>query len=106
MKRILQSLCTIGCIATLASGCGFPLEESTAVDTRPMISFKAITSAENVQFAVDGVSYGSVENYLEGKAALRVLPGTHTITIIHPNGTSSSQKVFVSNGIRKTIVVQ
>ena len=106
MKKLFRTLCAASCVAIIATGCGFPLEEGSTVDTRPALTFKNPSNAEHLQFAIDGVSYGPVDNYLEGKAAIRVLPGTHTVTIIHPNGTTSTQKVFVSDGVRKTLIAQ
>ena len=33
-------------------------------------------------------------------------PGTHTITVKMPNGKQNVQRIFVNDGVSKTIVIQ
>lgn len=47
-----------------------------------------------------------MSDFMEGDAALRVLPGTHTITVKMPNGKQNVQRIFVNDGVSKTIVIQ
>lgn len=49
---------------------------------------------------------GIMSDFMEGDAALRVLPGTHTITVKMPNGKQNVQRIFVNDGVSKTIVIQ
>lgn len=103
--RFSGLLAALGAVAVLA-GCAYPTETARTIDNRPQIMFKTTHDSDRMVVYVDGIQNGVVSNYLDGKAALRVLPGTHTITIKMPDGSVNTQKVFVTDGVTKTIVVQ
>jgi uncharacterized lipoprotein YajG len=88
----------------LITGCS-ATSESQAVDNRPRISFQTKMDASLMNVWVDGIAYGKVSSYRANKAALQVLPGTHTVTVSLPNGQKVVQKVYVADGVTKIIRV-
>ena len=54
---------------------------------------------------VDGIRNGVVSDYEPGDSALRVLPGTHTISVQMPDGSMFTQRVYVGDGVTKTVVL-
>ncbi len=104
-KTIALLLC--GSLAmTLLQGCAFPTETARVIDNRPVLTFKTDADASTIQLAVDGQPVGAASKYLDGKAGLRVLPGTHVITVTRPDGSQYTQRVYVSDGVTKTLIVQ
>ena len=93
--------------AILLAGCtAYPTEQASVVDDRPQISFKSTLDNTDLPVYVDGLKVGLVSDFMEGDAALRVLPGSHTITVKMPNGTQNVQRIFVNDGVSKTLVIQ
>lgn len=93
--------------AILLAGCtAMPTEQASVLDDRPQISFKSTLDNTDLPVYVDGLKVGIMSDFMEGDAALRVLPGTHTITVKMPNGKQNVQRIFVNDGVSKTIVIQ
>lgn len=94
--------------ALLVFGCSqIPTEKQSAVDMRPQISFKIVN--ENVRGArvlVDGLDMGSVDEYQENQAALKVLPGKHVVSIVQRDQLVYEESIYVGHGISRAIVVQ
>lgn len=106
MKKLMVAAVLMGSLAVGVTGCSWPTEQASVVDNRPTISFKTTTSADTLTVVVDGVVVGKVSQYQAPKAGLRVLPGTHLVTIQRADGTKSTQRVYVSDGVTKTLIVQ
>lgn len=94
--------------ALLVFGCSqIPTEKQSAVDMRPQISFKIVN--ENVRGSrvlVDGLDMGSVDEYQENQAALKVLPGKHVVSIVQRDQLVYEESIYVGHGISRAIVVQ
>lgn len=91
--------------SVLVSGCSLPTEQAKVVDTRPMISFKAQNgSLSGAQVYVDGIHVGAATDYPEGKEGLRVLSGTHVIELKRADGSRQTQRVYVGDGVYKTLM--
>ena len=96
---ILGTLSVTGCIQ-------MPTESSQAVDNRPTLMFKSSSrSVNDYQVMVDGLTVGTVGDYQDGEDALRVLSGSHIITITDEGNTILEQKIYLGDGTSKTIVV-
>lgn len=91
-------------LAAALSGCAMPTEEGGTIDNRPQISFRSTTGGPAAEVFVDGLAAGRTDAYLEGKAALRVLPGTHVVEIRRADGTVSKQTIYVADGVTKTLL--
>lgn len=106
----MQGLLKVAAVAIVAAGvlagCAMPTEEVRVIDNRPQISFRATSGASSDDAAVfvDGLAVGRADDYRDGQAALRVLPGAHIIEIRRADGSISTQKIFVNDGVAKTIL--
>ena len=110
MKRIVTAL-TLALVlvgSTLLSGCTqLPTEKQSVSDMRPQISFKA--QSESVQVArvlVDGIDMGSVGDFLDGVAAVRVLSGTHKLTVTSGSTVLLEERVYLGDGVSRSFIVK
>jgi hypothetical protein len=84
-----------------------PTEKQGVSDIRPQISFTAAN--EQVKAAtvlIDGLPMGSVGSYLEGTAALRIVPGTHVLRVVLGNQVLLEQKFYIGDGVNRSFPVQ
>lgn len=96
---ILLSLSVIGCVQ-------MPTEKQTAVDLRPRLTFAVNNPAldpARLQISVDGLAMGLVASYLAGQQELAVLPGTHLITVTQGNAVVLQERIYVGDGMTKTL---
>ena len=109
MKTPLSAgLMVVGLSGILSYGCTqMPTEKQGVSDLRPQLSFK-ITRDEMqaARVLVDGLDMGAVGDYLEGAAALRVLSGTHVIRIDLAGRIVVEDKVYVGDGVNRTILLK
>ena len=71
---------------------------------RPGLAFKT-SGALDAAIFIDGQNVGTVGQYLEGEALLRVLPGTHQVQVMRGSAMLVDQRVYVADGVNKTIRV-
>jgi len=103
LKRAVAALA----LATLAACVSYPTEKSGVADTRPHIAFRVADGADaNARVLVDGLDMGRAADFAEGKAALRVLPGTHQLTVRAGDRTLVSEKFYVADGVSRTFDVK
>lgn len=110
--RALKFALFIG-LASAASGCvQMPTESAGVVDMRPQISFKSLGSATGATVLVDGLEVGPLQAYLESSdkntsgTTLRVLPGTHQIRVIRGSDILLDERVYIGDGVTKTLLVK
>jgi hypothetical protein len=109
---IKKSLVVMISMATLSlpllSACTqMPTERQGVTDLRPQLSFRA--PDENMIVArvqVDGLDMGSVGDYLDGKAALRVLAGNHMIRIDLNGQILLEERLYVGDGVNRVLLVK
>ena len=83
-----------------------PTENRNISDMRPQISFKiANEGTKTASVLVDGLAMGSVGNYLDGAAALRIFPGTHVLTIVLGNQIILEEKFYAGDGVSRSFVL-
>ena len=105
-KHFVLAILGVTASVSLFSGCAsYPTESATTIDNRPQISFQTKHDGGDMTVFVDGIRNGVVSDFIPGESALRVIPGTHTIIIQKSDGSTFTQRVFVSDGVTKTIVV-
>lgn len=93
--------------ATLIACTQMPTENQRVPDIRPQISFKTGndgTRAASVM--VDGLAMGSVGDYLDGIASLRILPGTHLLTVVLGNQIILEEKFYSGDGANRTFLIK
>lgn len=98
---LLTSLWLAGCVRT-------PTQEVKMVDDRPRVSFDTSVLEQNVgayEVRVDGISFGSIEQYLQGKHTLPLLPGQHSIEVLLDNKPIFSKKVYLGENTSRVIKV-
>lgn len=84
-----------------------PTEKQNVSDIRPQISFKAEgDSAFTARVIVDGLDMGAVSEYIDGGAALRVLPGTHKLTVIAGPRVLLDEKIYLGDGVSRSFIVK
>jgi hypothetical protein len=110
MHNSLRSIVTagvlVGCL--FFGGCvQMPTEKQGISDMRPQISFKAAGErAQGSRILVDGLDMGMVSDFIEGKAAVRVLPGTHIVSVTSGGSVLLEEKVYLGDGVTRTFIVK
>lgn len=100
------STCVLAVSTLVMQGCTtYPTENANVVDDRPQINFKTTLKDKDLPVFVDGIKVGVMSDFMVNKAALRVLPGTHTVTVQKKDGKKNTQRVFVNDGITKTLII-
>ena len=109
MKQFKFAVC-VGAFALLSACVQMPTENAGIVDMRPQISFKSSLDVAGANVFVDGLPVGSVQVYLEttekGGTALRVLPGVHQVRVVRGEQILLDERVYLADGVSKTLLVQ
>ena len=97
-------------LALVAVGCTqFPTEKQGTVDLRPQISFKVSnpdSPSLDAHVYVNGLDGGLVRDYLEGRAALRVLNGTNRIKVARGDRVFFDANVFAGDRVSKSLILE
>ena len=100
---IALSSVVVGCVQ-------FPTESRQVVDQRPQLSFavdEANTEATSARVFVDGLDVGTVGNFVQGRASLRVLPGTHIVRVQSASGlVLLDQRIYIADGVSQALIVK
>lgn len=80
-----------------------PTAMTSVVDTSPTVNFSSNGDGSGLELIVDGISYGSLSQYLAPEQALKLVPGKHLIEIRSAQGTAFSQQVYLSESTHRTI---
>lgn len=110
MKRILTTLVIAGGLTgtLLAIGCvQMPTEKQGISDMRAQISFKVSDERlKDASILVDGLNMGAVSSYVEGVGALRILSGSHAVTVVLGNQVILDEKFYIGDGVSRTFIVK
>jgi hypothetical protein len=107
--RAILIAVTIGVLACVSGCVQFPTEKQQVVDQRPQLSFvvdDANTEAASARVFVDGLEVGTVGSFVQGRAALRVLPGTHVVRVQSANGVLLEQRIYLADGVSQSLIVK
>lgn len=94
----------------LATGCvQMPTEKQSVSDMRPQISFKA--NAADLRLAtarvvLDNTDVGAVQDYIDGVATLKVLPGTHQLRVIQGVQLIHEERFYAGDGVNKSFFLK
>ena len=95
--------------AVALGGCvQYPTEKAGVADLRPQVSFRVTSSDVQLRAArvlVNGLDVGVVGDYLEGQAALRVLPGKNTVQVVSGDHVILDQQVYLGDGVGRTLLI-
>ena len=95
-------------ISIFLGGCTqMPTEKQGISDMRPKISFKVEHArAQSSRVLVDGLDIGMVSDFIDSKAAVRVLPGVHVIKVILDDSVLLEEKVYLGDGVNRAFIVK
>lgn len=103
-KFILAAL--LGSLVFVSGCTQMPTEKRSVADIRPQISFRITNEAtKTASVMVDGLVVGSVGNFIDGVAAIRVLPGTHVLTVVLGNQIILEEKFYAGDGVSRSFVL-
>ena len=107
-RLLLASLLPLSLSLSLISGCTqMPTEKQSVSEMRPQITYRvANVDRHAARVLVDGLDMGTVSSYLEGAAALRVIPGTHQLKVVQGNQVLLDENFYAGEGVNRTFIVQ
>jgi hypothetical protein len=91
------------------SGCvQMPTESHSVVDQRPQIAFRFDVGNDELSQArvlVDDVEVGRAGDFIDGKASLRILPGTHTFKVVLGQRIVLSERAYLADGVVRPFII-
>lgn len=108
MKKVIEYLFGFFVSVIFFTGCvQWPTEKQSISDLRPGISFKAQnTDLLEGKVTLDGLDMGQAKDYQEGVAMMRILPGPHKLNVTLNGKTILDEKIFTSDGVNQTFLLQ
>lgn len=108
MKKIIRYFFGFFISTIFLAGCvQWPTEKQSISDLRPGISFKAQnTDLLDGKVVLDGLDMGQARDYQEGIALMRILPGPHRLNVTLNGKTILDEKIFTSDGVNQTFLLQ
>lgn len=95
-------------LVVLATSCvQMPTEKQQVADMRPTISFRlADPTLADARVFVDEIGVGSAGDFVEGQAALRVLPGSHVLRVVREDRILLNEKVYLGDGVSRAFILK
>lgn len=87
----------VGCVQ-------LPTENQSVVDLRPQISFRFDATdvrMNDSRVLIDGLDSGRLGDFLDGKGALKILPGTHTIQVVNGSSVLLNERAYLGDGVSR-----
>lgn len=110
MRKTLTALGVAGVLANalILEGCTqLPTEKQNVSDMRPQISFKAESEfAQSARVLVDSLDLGSVGDFLDGKAAVRLRSGMHKLNVTSGTTVLLDEKFYLGDGVNRSFIVK
>lgn len=85
-----------------------PTQSTEVVDDRPRVAFDAGAlpdRARRYEVVIDGINYGSMEQFLVNQNALRVIEGPHQIVVVKDGQVVFQQDVVLGANSTRVIKV-
>jgi len=109
MKNRISALALAATVLTALSGCTqMPTEKQSVVDQRPQITFRIAGDSQriaNARVFVDDLDMGQVQQYLDGQATLRILPGTHVIKVQSGGSVFLMERAYLGDGVIRPFII-
>ncbi len=108
--RQFFSASLLACVfASLTACVQYPTERQSVVDLRPQISFRFDAGDARLNEArvlVDGLDAGRLGDFIDGKGALRVLPGTHAVRVTSGPEVLLEERAYLGDGVARPFNVK
>ncbi len=105
----MMKLIAVLSLALVLSACTrWPTETTQVVDDRPRVAFETQNlsgRASAYQLVIDGIDYGSLDQYLAGKNALRIVSGPHRIEVQKNGETVFTENVVLGENTTRIVRV-
>jgi hypothetical protein len=106
MRQVILAA-VLGLLLHSLAGCvQMPTEKQGVADLRPQISFVADQQFSDAVVFVDNTQMGRVGDFIDGRAALRILPGTHQLRVVSGNTVLLDEKFYVGDGVSRSFVIR
>ena len=108
-RQFLSASLLVCALLSLTACVQYPTDRQSVVDLRPQISFRFDASDARLSEArvlVDGLDAGRVGDFIDGKGALRVLPGTHAVRVISGADILLEEKAYLGDGVARPFNVK
>lgn len=92
----------VGCVQ-------YPTERQSVVDLRPQISFNfdpADTRMNEARVMVNGLDSGRLGDFMDGKGALRVLPGMQAVRVVSGSEVLLDERAYLGDGVARPFNVK
>ena len=107
MKKTVTVLSMVAGLLMLSACTQMPTEKQSISDMRPQISFKtADDRVLGAKVILDGLDMGPVGSYLEGAASLRILSGTHVLSVASGDQVIFQEKFYAGDGVNRTFILK
>ena len=96
-------------LTTLVGCVQYPTERQGVVDLRPQISFQfdpADARMNDARVLINGLDSGRLGDFMEGKGALRVLPGTHAVRVVSGSEVLLDERAYLGDGVARPFNVK
>jgi hypothetical protein len=102
LKNKLGALLGAAMLAGLVGCVQMPTEKQSVVDQRPQITFRVNGDpqrAAQARVLVDDLDMGAVQDFMDGQASLRVLPGTHVVKVQAGAAVLLQERAYLGDGV-------
>lgn len=108
-KHIILTAAFAAVLGGLTACVQLPTEKQAIVDQRPQISFRiegADRQFRDARVLVDDLDVGRVGDYVDGKASLRLVPGTHLIKVQHDGRVVMAEQAYLADGAVRSFQIK
>lgn len=84
-----------------------PTKSTQVVDDRPRVAFDPVavqSDLSDYQVIIDGINYGSIQQFLVDENTLPVVSGRHVVEIVRNGKTVSREELYL--GVNTTRVIK
>jgi hypothetical protein len=107
LQRIARVAASVALLWSTSACVQWPTERAYVSDLRPQLSF--VIEDESLLTArvqVNGLDVGKAGDFVNGKAALRMLPGTNVIRVVDGTRVVAEERVYMADGVARSIVLK
>jgi hypothetical protein len=95
-------------LAMVLVGCAVngPINSSSVIDDSPLLTFVVHDfDPSKYELFVDGLEYGTLDKYLNNTAAVKLIPGQHTVVVTKNGNVVYEKSEYFGEGTTKVVTV-